>query len=136
MASADWGTDLDWGSDLEPNGLLVDGFKLLGQAAFHALVTPRGACLDSPDRGIDLREFLHQGLSQEDRAFVPNLIRQELLQDERILGVEVGFTETVTTDGLVWDFRIVITPDEEGPFELVFTVDQAAAKIVSITPAV
>lgn len=132
MTDPDYGADLDWGSDLEPNALLIDGPKLLGQAAFHAIFTPRGACLDSPNRGIDIREFLHKGMTETERAEVPSLIRQELVEDERIQDVDVIMIETLSKDGISWDLRIMITPKDAGPFELVCSVADAIPKIVSI----
>jgi hypothetical protein len=132
----DWGTDLDWSDDLEPNALLCSGTKLLGQAAFHAITTPRGACLDSPDRGIDIRDFLHHGMTPEERAEVPGLIRQELVDDERINEVEVSFTESFDgSGGIQWEFRILITPNTAGPFELVCAIEDAVPQILAIKPA-
>lgn len=131
--AVDYGSDLDWGEDLEPNGFLVTGMLLLGQAAFHAIFTPRGSCLDSPERGIDVRDFLHQGMSDAERAEVPGQIRGEILEDPRFADVEAVITETPTVDGLKWDLRIIITPVDSGPFELVCDVVDAIPRIVSIT---
>lgn len=109
--------------------------QLLGQAAFHAIVTPRGACLDSPERGIDIRSFLHKGMSPAERAEVPGQIRAEILEDPRFAECECQITETPTVDGLKWDLRILITPAESGPFELVCDVVDAVPRILSISAA-
>jgi len=74
-ASPDFGSDLDWADDLNPTGRLISGVELLGQAAFHRLRTPRGACQDAPDDGLDLAEYLSQGMTPAEQAQVPGEIR-------------------------------------------------------------
>lgn len=132
--AVDYGTDWSWGEDADPTGALASGYLLLGQAAFHRITTPRGSNLDAPDAGIDIAAFLHQGMTTAERAEVPNLIRQEILDDPRFSGVETTMTEVWTKDGVEWTLSIRVTPTESGPFDLVCSVAQAVAKIVSVTP--
>ena len=124
----DFGTDLDFQDDLDPAGRLVSGTKLLGQAAYHRLITPRGACLDSPDDGLDLHEYLSKGLTPTELATIPGEVRLELLKDERFIGADIGMTNT--PDG--FDLKIRITPSAGPDFELVLSVGEAAVKLLSL----
>ena len=132
--AVDYGSDWSWGVDADPTGALCSGYVLLGQAAYHRITTPRGSNLDAPDAGIDITEFLHKGMTETERAEVPNLIRQEILDDPRFSGVETTMAEQWTTEGITWTISIRVTPTDSGPFDLVCSVEQAVTKIVSITP--
>lgn len=128
--TVDFGVDLDWADDLNPTGRLVSGIELLGQALFHRLRTPRGACLDAPDDGLDLSEYLSRGMTPAELAAVPGEIRSEILKDERFLDADVTFTQT-TPD--TFRVRILVTPSAGPEFELVLGVADAAVKLLKIT---
>lgn len=125
-----FGVDLDWRDDLNPTGRLVSGVELLRQAAFHRLNTPRGACLDAPDDGLDLSEYLSNGMTPAEIAAIPGEIRSELLKDERFLEAEITFTQ-IEPDS--FRFKIVITPSAGPEFELVLAVADAAVKLISLS---
>lgn len=130
MADPDFGVDLDWRDDLNPTGRLVSGVELLGQAAFHRLRTPRGACLDAPDDGLDLSEYLSNGMTPTEIAAIPGEIRSELLKDERFLEADITFTQDSPDS---FRFKIVITPSAGPVFELVLAVADAAVKLISLS---
>src|SRR5678815_5483461 len=125
----DYGTDLDWAADLSKTAGTVSGTKLLGQAAFHRLSTPRGTALDCPDDGLDLREYLSLPMTAADLAAVPGEVSQELRKDERFQDADVTVTKLV--DG--FKLAIVITPAEGPDFELTLGVSAAAVKLLGIT---
>lgn len=129
MADVDYGTDLDWQDDLDPSGRTVSGTKLLGQAAYHRLITPRGSCLDSPNDGLDLHEYLSRAMTPVELATIPGEVRLELLKDERFNGAEIVMTKNA--DG--FDLAIQITPSAGPNFELVISVTQAAVVLLSLT---
>lgn len=115
---------------MDPAGRTVTGTKLLGQAAYHRLITPLGACLDSPDAvTVDLHEFLSKGMTPAELAAVPGQCRRALLDDERFIGAEIVLTPTA--DG--FDLAITITPSEGPDFELVLAVGDAAVKLLALT---
>lgn len=127
--TVDYGTDLDWGADLSKTAGTVSGTKLLGQAVYHRLMTPRGSQLDCPDDGIDLQEYLSLPMTPAQLAGVPGEVRQEILKDERIQDAEVIMTKLV--DGFKLTIRC--TPAEGPDFELTLGVDAAATKLLGIT---
>jgi len=125
-----FGVDLDWSDDLNPTGRLVRGFELLGQAAHHRLRTPRGACQDAPNDGLDLAEYLSNGMTPAQIAAIPGDIRSELLKDSRFLDADV-----VATQPSPGSFRleIQITTSAGPTFDLVLSVSDAKIKLLSIT---
>lgn len=126
----DWGTDIDWLDDLNPTGRLVSGIELLRQAVFHRLSTPRGACLDAPDDGLDLAEYLHKGVTPAELAGLPGEIRSELLKDPRFLDADVTLTATGAN---AYHVKILVTPSLGPEFDLVLSVEDAAVKLLSAT---
>ena len=136
MADTDYGVDLDRREDMDPTGATCTGLRLLGNAAYHAITTPRGANFDAPDRGIDVLEFLHKGMTQTERAQLAGLVAAELTQDERFSGADVTVDETINASG---DLGFLITAiitlvEDTSTFQLVLSVQDAIPKIVSLTP--
>ena len=130
----DYGTDLDWDTDMSPIGAMTSGVRLLSQAVFHRITTRRGMLIDAPDEGIDVRDFLSEGLTETQKAAIPALISQEILRDERIK--ECQTTLTPFDSGFGFDLAIVVTPidDPTAVFTLTVSVSQAAALLTSATP--
>ncbi len=125
----DYGTDLDWGADLSKTAGTVTGTKLLGQAAYHRLMTPRGSALDCPDDGLDLAEYLSLAMTETQLAAVPGEVASELRKDERFQDAEVVLTKL--PDG--FNLKIRITPAEGPDFELRLGVSDAGVKLLGIT---
>lgn len=131
MASVDYGTDLSWADDLDLLGRSVTGTELLGQAVYRRLRTPRGSCLDAPDDGLDVAEFLSAALTEARIAAIPALVQQEILKDERIADVTVNMSRF--SDG--FNLTIWCTPAGGPSFELTIDVTAAAVKLLSINEA-
>lgn len=127
--TVDYGTDLDWANDLNPTGRMVSGIELLGQVAFHRWRTPRGACLDAPDDGLDISEYLSSGMTPAEIAAIPGDMRAELLKDDRFEDCEVVLSQ-ITPDS--FKVRARITPANGPEFDLVLSVADAAVKLLSI----
>lgn len=125
----DFGTDLSWADDLDPSGRMVTGIELLGQSAFRRLRTPRGACLDAPDDGLDVQEYLSRAMTPAALAAIPGEIAQEITKDERFLAADV--TLTPLPDG--FHLAIEITPAAGPSFELTLSVGEAAVTLLGIT---
>lgn len=124
-----YGTDIDWGDDMSATCRMVAGIRLLAQRAMHRLSTPRGMCLDSPDDGLDLAEFLSKGLTPTELASIPGEVENELRKDEAFLDASV--TPTRFDDGL--HLAITITPSAGPDFDLVLGVGPAGVKLLSVS---
>lgn len=135
MPEVDYGTDLDWLDDMNPTGAMVSGTTLLGQAVYRRLITPRGSCLDSPDDGLALEEFLHAPLTDAALAAIPGQVRQEILKDERIAGVDIQASTQLIGRGAGFSLAIRCTPAAGPDFELVVSVSVAATKLLSLKEA-
>lgn len=125
----DLGTDLWCTDDLTETMKEVSGLLCVAQAVFRRLTTPRGALLDEPDYGLDVRRFLHRALTRAERESIPGQIRQEILKDPRIATVDVEIL-TLTADEFTLDIRCTTAA---GPFELVTSVSTARGILASAT---
>lgn len=127
----EFGTDLSWTWDVDPAHRLVSGAELVAQACFRRLITPRGALLDDPDYGLDLRAELSRAQTREYTASLPGRIEAELRKDPRVLAVAVEI-EALAGFG---NYEIAINGTcSEGPFELVVGVAEAAILLRRSTP--
>lgn len=124
----DFGVDLDCTDDLDPMFGLVSGLRVVAQAVYRRLSTPRGMLIDAPDYGFDVRSLLHRGMTPEERAAIPGMIRAEVVKDERIQSAEVQLT-----DVLPESFRLVVRcQTAEGPFRLTLHVSAAAVLLAEV----
>lgn len=129
-----YGSDISCGQDFDPEMTELDGFdyRVLGQAAFRRLDCPRGALPDDPDYGIDLRDFLHEGLTEQEIRAMKGRIGSELRKDDRIESVTVDVTPSLTVDGLRLRIVIQIVPRDprfDGPFSMTLALSSAGVLI-------
>lgn len=123
-----FGIDLDCSDDLREDMALATGARMLAQAIYRRLTTPRGAVLDAPDYGLDVRAFLSRGMTAAELAAIPGQIRSEVTKDERIEDADVHARMTAP-DTLELTIRCSTAA---GPFELVISVTAAAAILVEV----
>ncbi|WP_437623395.1 hypothetical protein [Sorangium sp. So ce1151] len=123
-----FGADLDCGEDLREDMRLASPRLALAQAAYRRLTTPRGAVIDSPDYGTDLRELLSRGMTSAELAAVPGVVRGELTKDERFESVDVRtrMLDTATLE------LVIRCRTASSPFELTMNVTAAAATLAGV----
>lgn len=131
MTAIDYGTDLDWRDDVTATGSTISGTALLGQAVYHRLITPRGQLYDDEDYGLGLQGLLHAPMTAVERASLSGRIRNEILKDERLAGVDVTLT-SATPFELMIDMRV--TPSDGPAFKLVVSASTIAASITLLEP--
>jgi len=129
--SADeFGSDLSCVDDLDELMVEVSGPTALVQALVRRLSTPRGALYDSPDYGLDLREYLHKAQTLVDLDGIPGAVRAELKKEERLVGdVECRIVSFVDS-ALVLSIACVAA---SGPFTFTVTVTAAAVLLKEAT---
>lgn len=82
--------DPDFGSDVStfpdvPVGLpLMTGRRVLGEALLRRLMTPRGLLRFHPDYGMNIRDFLHDGVTDEELHRLKANVEAEAEKDERV----------------------------------------------------
>lgn len=123
-----FGVDLACADDLDPMMSNVSGLRLLAEAVYRRLSTPRGMVLDAPDYGFDVRSLLHKGMTAAERAAIPGLVRAEVLKDERIERAEAELRD-VTPDSFRLSLRCFTA---EGPFRMTLHVSAAAVVLAEV----
>lgn len=122
-----YGTDVSLASDLSVTLELVDPFATRGltEAILRRLDCPRGALVDDPDYGIDLRANLNRGMTADAVRALAGQIRAEVEKDDRIDRATVVVTPTPTADEL--SIEIIATPADAraGRFTLILAVTSA-----------
>ena len=85
----------------------VDGIKAVRQAVWHIVNTERYAFANTPpNAGIELNQFINRSANYF-RARIENVVRSALMQDDRILSVNLIRTEKTGHRSVVAWFLIV-----------------------------
>ena len=99
MMLRDFGSDLACATDLDPlmRELYDDDPRLVAESCIRRLQTPRGALMDDPDYGYDLRLVLRSAAYPNKLGALPSLIRAELSKDDRVesLDIKAHFSQDV-----------------------------------------
>lgn len=133
MSEADFGLDTSCTTELR-TGVLVTGKRLLAEACFRRLITPRGMLVGSEDEenyGLDISQLCGRLQSEADRASIPGQIANELTKDDRVQAVDATVLATKTGPGWTYQITISVTSDV-GPFELTVGVDAVSAQLLGI----
>lgn len=106
--AVDYGTDVSATTDLPRRDALVSGPRNLGEALVRRLSTRRGALArigESADYGLDVRDMIHQALTDADRGAWENDIARECEKDERVqLAIaKVEYTEATGSASITID---------------------------------
>lgn len=89
--TTNYGTDLSATRYVDATRLSSGG-RLLAEAAFRRLNTPRGTLRYAPNYGLSLSSLLNADVTNDFLAALPALVRAELLKDERLQTVNVKQT--------------------------------------------
>jgi hypothetical protein len=118
-----WGSDLSCVTDCDASfSELPPGTALIiAQAGARRLITPRGAVLDDPDLGFDLRSYCNRGVTTEDLRTLQTRCAAELLKDERSQSVNVEVT-LQQPSGLSVKAQLTPADPALAPFAFVFAV--------------
>lgn len=128
--ATDYGTDLDLSTlDARADGGTVSGRALLAQVALIRLSTPRGSCLECPDDGICLTDWLSRAMDAGEVASLAAVVESELLKDERFVAARaVVDASSLRTAG---ELRVELELDGgEGPFRLTVSASAAGVAIL------
>jgi phage baseplate assembly protein W len=126
--ATDFGTDLHCADDLDPTMPEVTGRVALVQAILRRLSTPPGSLFYDPDYGIDVREYVGEGLDAADLFYVQTEIERECLKDERVRAAQARVSLDASTGVLTISLQL---RDATGPFRLVLSVDQVTLTLLS-----
>lgn len=134
-------TGIDFGRDVSCTDSLRTGrfatrARLVGEAAYRRLTTPRGMLRGGEEEasyGLDLTELVGSVATKADAAALPGRIRSELTKDERVARVEVGVDRV--SEGPATAFVVTVTAEtDEGPFTLQLRASGVSVELLGITP--
>jgi hypothetical protein len=133
MATSIFGKDTSCTSALRP-GQFVTGARLVGEALYRRLSTPRGMLRGGDDEesyGFDLLGVIGSTQSDADAIALQGKIRNEALKDERIIDAQVTVTLTRNGPAVSLDVLIEVTTGA-GPFTLNIGVDEATVELLNL----
>lgn len=118
-------------------GRMVSGLRLVAEAAYRRLTTPRGMLRGGEEEanyGIDLTELVGQGSSAAVVASLPGRIDAELRKDPRIEKADAEVIATVNGAETTYAITVRCTT-AEGPFALQLEVDEVSVELLGISEA-
>jgi hypothetical protein len=131
--ATNFGRDISCLDSLRP-GVFVSGARLVAEACYRRLTTPRGMLRGGEAEasyGLDLTNFVGSTTARADIASLEGRIRNELLKDERVSSV--GVTIVVETTGPAKSLKIAINAaTANGPFTLQVKVTEVTVKLLGI----
>lgn len=134
MSTVDYGRDVSC-TDSIKTGRFVQGTRLVAEAAYRRLSTPRGRLRGGEEEanyGLDLSQFCGSTDPKGTAASLSGRIRSELLKDERIDSVDVDVF--YTTDGPGTSFTINIEAQTgAGPFTLKILASTVTVALLGIS---
>lgn len=129
----DFGRDVSCTRSLK-TGRFVTGARLVAEAAYRRLTTPRGMLRGGEDEanyGLDLTELCGTTSPKATAAALPGRIESELTKDERIDSVSADVV--VTTSGPETTFAITIEGTTgAGPFKLELLASAVTVELLGI----
>jgi hypothetical protein len=131
--AVDPGTDTSCMTGLR-TGRLVSGARLIAEAAYRRLNTPRGTLRGGEEEanyGLDLTECIGSAQTDADRAAMPGRISMELAKDERIVETHVEVTESTDGQAKSWDV-LIECGTTAGPFSLRLGVSEVTTTLLGI----
>lgn len=132
--ATNFGKDTSCATSLR-TGRFSTGTRLVGEAVYRRLTTPRGMLRGGEDEanyGLDLTELIGSSETEADAAALPGKVQQEVLKDERVNAAEVSVVRTV--DGPASEYNItILCLTDIGPFDLTIGVDEVSAELIGIT---
>jgi hypothetical protein len=131
---ADFGRDVSCTTELR-TGRYVTGARLVGEAIYRRLTTPRGMLRggeDEADYGIDLVDLIGSAATKSDAAALGGRIQSEVLKDERVTSVDV--TVVASTTGPATEFVVNIAAETaDGPFALKLSISELTVELVGLS---
>lgn len=132
--TTEFGRDTSCMTELR-SGRFVTGPRLVGEAAYRRLTTPRGMLRGGDEEanyGIDLLDMIGSVATKADASALGGRISAELGKDERIELVDT--TVVATTDGPSTAFDITVqATTAEGPFTLQVRVSEVTIELLGLS---
>lgn len=106
--------------------------RAIVQAVIRRYITPRGALIDDPDYGLDIRAHCNRGITQRDLRALAGAMQGEAQKDDRVARAAVSLTADSRARTLVAKVEIIPVDPREQEFTFTFAVDSAEVLRVTI----
>jgi hypothetical protein len=92
MAVDQYGLDISTFPDLDVRGTPISDVRTVVECCLRRLMTPNGSLPYDTDFGYDLRDLLHEDLTEADLRRHETRVALELEKDERVLSAEASMS--------------------------------------------
>lgn len=125
-----YGSDIRGTQDLDPSMRETDGRSTLAlaEALVRRLDCPRGALPDAPDYGLDLRGYLHRGVTADQVRALGGQVRGELLKDDRVASLVV--TVRPSADGRLLRLELAVSAIDPAVGDFALTLSASSAEVL------
>lgn len=132
-----YGTDLDCAADCRDDFSEIDpqSPRAIVQALIRRWTTPRGALVDDPDYGFDIRAYYNRGVTLSELRALTMQMASEARKDDRVSDIRVSANASLQTSELYITARITPADPDTATFTLTFAVTSADVLIDTITIA-
>lgn len=129
--ATDYGLDLTCTDDLDPRCSVTSGRRIVAEAVYRRLITPRGRLIDDPEYGTDITDWINDDFSASDIASLGAAIQSECLKDERVAEAEVSVEEPPGGTG-AYAITISLTELTGTTFDLVLSVSDVTVDLLRV----
>lgn len=106
----------------------VTGLDVLAQSLIRRHMTAKGSDISSPNDGIDVRQFIKNGLTQQELSVIAVTVQQEMVRDQRVLpSTTVVATYNTATNVMTLTETIQTAA---GPFSLTLAVSSVSVDVL------
>jgi len=132
--STDYGREMSCTDSLR-TGRFVTGTRLVAEACYRRLITPRGMLAGGEEEqnyGLDLTAIVGSANPTSIAASLPGRIRTELSKDERIATVSAAVLPVVSGPETTLQITIACVTTAEGPFTLKLLATAVTVELLGI----
>lgn len=133
--TTDFGTDVSCIDGLK-TGRIVSGRRLVAEAIYRRLTTPRGMLrggIDEDDYGLDVLSLIGEVGSPSLLATWPGRIKNEVLKDERISNASVSVVDKTVRGSPGRSYEIAIVAETDlGPFDLTLGMSETSVEVLGV----
>ena len=127
--SVDYGSDVSTFAgpllDLDPTFTVITGPRVVAERVARRLTTPRGGLFYDANYGMDIRDFLNAGVTNQLSA-IQELCNQEALKEETVQASNCTVTYVAATSTMTIAYRLQLA---SGPFQFTLSVSQLTASV-------
>lgn len=124
---ADFGTDISCTSGLDPAFTPISGPRVVAEALFRRLTSPRGSLFYAKDYGTDVREALLARLDRTRLDAWRTRVEAECRKDDRVLSARASLSFDPAAERLTIAIEVTTV---EGPFRFTLAVTAVTVELL------